>query len=375
MRARPKLEPLPREHGAAAAARVPRRDDRASRPPTTPTCSACRRCRRGRSPEFTDRRRRRAPGARARCRSPRGSAARSPTLNHGVLRSAFSGQGNAILLSPRLRVLEHRSSTLNPRRFRDAQARRSGSARRAARVGEGAPDRAGRAPRDAGRPHVPRREPALHELPARPSGSPDAELLRAAWFASSVAEPEDVVVLAGDFNVTADALAHAARAHRAGVGVLAARARASTTSSSGARPRRRCGAGRTRSGGTTGASCPIMRRWRSRSMQRVSVDWPEASARAFPVLERYAYLNAGHVRPALARDARRDGDAARVGGRARPRRPSVLRRDARTRATRARAARRPDPRSGRARRDDRLDDAGRAHRRRWASRSGRATRS
>ena len=32
---------------------------------------------------------------------------------------------------------------------------------------------------------------------------PDAELLRAAWFASSFAEPEDVQILAGDFNVPA----------------------------------------------------------------------------------------------------------------------------------------------------------------------------
>ncbi len=30
-----------------------------------------------------------------------------------------------------------------------------------------------------------------------------AELLRAAWFATATAQPEDVVVLAGDFNVTA----------------------------------------------------------------------------------------------------------------------------------------------------------------------------
>ena len=36
---------------------------------------------------------------------------------------------------------------------------------------------------------------------------PDAELLRAAWFASSLARPEDVVILAGDFNVTSRALA------------------------------------------------------------------------------------------------------------------------------------------------------------------------
>ena len=38
---------------------------------------------------------------------------------------------------------------------------------------------------------------------ARDERLPDAELLRAAWFASSFAQPEDVQVLAGDFNVTA----------------------------------------------------------------------------------------------------------------------------------------------------------------------------
>src|SRR5919197_94395 len=43
--------------------------------------------------------------------------------NHGLFRSAFAGQGNAILLSQRLRVLDHRVLTLNPRAFRDAQAR------------------------------------------------------------------------------------------------------------------------------------------------------------------------------------------------------------------------------------------------------------
>jgi endonuclease/exonuclease/phosphatase family metal-dependent hydrolase len=46
--------------------------------------------------------------------------------NHGLLRSAFSGQGNAIQVSSRLRVLAHEALTLNPRRFRAAQARALG---------------------------------------------------------------------------------------------------------------------------------------------------------------------------------------------------------------------------------------------------------
>src|SRR5712691_12051375 len=39
-------------------------------------------------------------------------------LHHGVLRSAFTGQANAILVSQPLRMLEHRSIVLNPARER-----------------------------------------------------------------------------------------------------------------------------------------------------------------------------------------------------------------------------------------------------------------
>ena len=55
------------------------------------------------------------------------SAGRALTeLHHGVLRSAFAGQGNAIQVSPRLSVLDRRSLPLNPRRFRAAKARELG---------------------------------------------------------------------------------------------------------------------------------------------------------------------------------------------------------------------------------------------------------
>src|SRR4051794_16317752 len=43
--------------------------------------------------------------------------------NHGLLRSAFSGQGNAMQVSSRFRVLAHETLTLNARRFRAAQSR------------------------------------------------------------------------------------------------------------------------------------------------------------------------------------------------------------------------------------------------------------
>ena len=60
----------------------------------------------------------------------------------------------------------------------------------------------------------------------------DAELLRAAVFADSVAEPDDVLVLAGDFNVIRERSHDAAAA--GGVGLL----EADLVDRPGARPRR-----------------------------------------------------------------------------------------------------------------------------------------
>jgi endonuclease/exonuclease/phosphatase family metal-dependent hydrolase len=124
-------------------------------------------------------------------------------VNHGVLRSAFSGQGNAIQLSARLRVIEHRVLTLNPRRFRNATSRE---------LGLGAIARLAWAKErrivQAVRVETPERRTFLvanmHCTSYPPDERlPDAELLRAAWFASSFAEPDDVQILAGDFNVSA----------------------------------------------------------------------------------------------------------------------------------------------------------------------------
>ncbi|MGB2876038.1 MAG: endonuclease/exonuclease/phosphatase family protein [Gaiellaceae bacterium] len=120
-------------------------------------------------------------------------------LHHGVLRSAFTGQANAILLSTDLRPLGSGSIVLNPRAFRRAQARALGLDRRvllawakerrvchAVRV-----EAAGRLLTFAN----------LHASSVSDRRCADAELLRAAVFADSFAEPNDVVVLAGDFNV------------------------------------------------------------------------------------------------------------------------------------------------------------------------------
>ena len=93
----------------------------------------------------------------------------------------------------------------------------------------------------------------------------EAELLRAAWFAVSEAQPEDVVVLAGDFNVTVDAVERRCATWRArsggspspgpGIDHILVRGAAAT-------PVRRWPTSGVR---TTAGSCRITRRWSSRS--------------------------------------------------------------------------------------------------------------
>ncbi|MFL5963281.1 MAG: endonuclease/exonuclease/phosphatase family protein [Gaiellaceae bacterium] len=123
--------------------------------------------------------------------------------NHGLLRSAFSGQGNAIQVSPRLRILGHETLTLNPHRFRAAQSRalELGPIARLAWAKERRIVQALRLAEAGGRTFL----VANMHCTSYPADErlADAELLRAAWFAVSTAAPEDVVVLAGDFNVLA----------------------------------------------------------------------------------------------------------------------------------------------------------------------------
>jgi endonuclease/exonuclease/phosphatase family metal-dependent hydrolase len=130
-----------------------------------------------------------------------GLGRRLTDLNHGLLRSAFSGQGNGILVRPRLRVLSHHVLTLNPRRFRDARARKL-RLRPAARLAWAKERRIVQALRldDGNRTFMVANLHCTSYAPDRRLA--DAELERAAWFAVSEAQPEDVVVLAGDLNVT-----------------------------------------------------------------------------------------------------------------------------------------------------------------------------
>jgi endonuclease/exonuclease/phosphatase family metal-dependent hydrolase len=130
-----------------------------------------------------------------------GIGRRLTEINHGLIRSAFAGQANAILLAPALRTLDRHAIVLNPPRFRSAQARWLGlppiarlswaSERRVCHaVSVGLPD--------GGRALVAN----LHATNYRPDERlADAEVLRAAVFADAVAEPDEACILAGDFNV------------------------------------------------------------------------------------------------------------------------------------------------------------------------------
>jgi endonuclease/exonuclease/phosphatase family metal-dependent hydrolase len=121
-------------------------------------------------------------------------------LHHGLLRSAFTGQANAILLGPDLQVREHRHVILNPFRFRRAQVRRLGLgiAERLAWSKERRVCHAVRVQRGDATLVIGN----LHATGLPDKRVPDAELLRAAVFVDGMAAPDEPVLLCGDFNVT-----------------------------------------------------------------------------------------------------------------------------------------------------------------------------
>jgi endonuclease/exonuclease/phosphatase family metal-dependent hydrolase len=126
-------------------------------------------------------------------------------LDHGVLRSAVSGQGNAIRLAPRLRLLAHRAEVLNPTWFRRAEARRLGlgTVAQLAWARERRLVQALRAELPDGRTlTVANLHCTSYEVDPRLA---DAELLRAASFARDLARDDEPLVLAGDFNLRAGA--------------------------------------------------------------------------------------------------------------------------------------------------------------------------
>lgn len=125
---------------------------------------------------------------------------RLTSLNEGLLRSAFSGQGNAIAVAPSLEVLDHRVETLNTRAFRGEQARELGLGRHA-RLKWAKERRIVQTVRierpDGQTLLLANTHCTSYRTDERIA---DVELRRAASFAVSVAAPDEPVVLAGDFN-------------------------------------------------------------------------------------------------------------------------------------------------------------------------------
>jgi endonuclease/exonuclease/phosphatase family metal-dependent hydrolase len=123
------------------------------------------------------------------------------SLNAGLLRSAFSGQGNAILVSPRLQLREQHLCDLNPRSFRRAQAKRLrlGPLARLAWATERRVCQAVRLSDGARTLLVAN----LHATSYPPDERlADAELLRAFVYVDGLADRGEPVAVAGDFNVT-----------------------------------------------------------------------------------------------------------------------------------------------------------------------------
>lgn len=115
--------------------------------------------------------------------------------HHGLFRSAVTGQANAILLGPEHRLLASDSIVLNPPAVRRRVAAALRLDRRA-RLNWAKERRVCQAVRTGALTVA-----NLHVSAVRDVRIRNAELLRAATFADTVAEPDDVLVLAGDLNI------------------------------------------------------------------------------------------------------------------------------------------------------------------------------
>src|SRR5207237_2734348 len=119
-------------------------------------------------------------------------------LNHGLLRSAFTGQANALLVREPLRVRDRRHLVLNPLSFR----RRFdvGVASQLAWANERRGCQIVRLTREGGTLVVAN----LHATSYSDKRLADAELLRAATFVDGFAHPGEPIVLGGDLNLTVE---------------------------------------------------------------------------------------------------------------------------------------------------------------------------
>jgi len=122
-------------------------------------------------------------------------------LNHGLLRSAVTGQANAILVAPRHRVLDAETAVLNPRGFRRAQARWLGLDV-VARLVWAKERRVCQAVRVAFADGPTALVGNLHATGyAGDERIADAEVRRAAAFVEGLAGPDEPIVLCGDLNI------------------------------------------------------------------------------------------------------------------------------------------------------------------------------
>jgi exonuclease III len=124
-------------------------------------------------------------------------------LHNGLLRSAVAGQAIAILLEPEAEFLSRDRLVLNSRDFREAQSRWL-SLPLVARLGWAKERRVVQTVRARMGNESTVLVANMHatSYPADQRLA-DAELLRAAVFLDGLAQPDDIVVLAGDFNVPA----------------------------------------------------------------------------------------------------------------------------------------------------------------------------
>lgn len=123
-------------------------------------------------------------------------------VDPGRLRSLFTGQANVVLLAPRHRGEPAGELVLNTWRFRRAQTRTLGLdlITRLAWAKERRVAHAVRVRFEDGDAGV---VTNFHATGSHDKRLPDAELRRAAWFAEAMTDPQEISILAGDFNVRA----------------------------------------------------------------------------------------------------------------------------------------------------------------------------
>ena len=123
-------------------------------------------------------------------------------LNAGFFRSSFGGQGNVILLPRDWKVREHKTITLNTNPFCEEEGRKLGLDPKTTRRWER--ERRICQVVKAERPDRQRVLVANVHASSHPGDTrlADAELRRATNFADRQSETEEIVIFAGDFNIT-----------------------------------------------------------------------------------------------------------------------------------------------------------------------------